>query len=297
MGKKNKKEENEKFPLAAEVANFEAKYPVIIPCIDANLVRQIYEVSIPSNMRENGVSWNITASFTVEKKFFLELKRLVLEGDIDLEIAIIEQFMPIGRMLIKKLGYKGDDLDNKVETAITDTIENYQGQDAFKSEILKSLKVIVKGKKEEPVNPPLEVVNPLESESFLEPINSPDEVLPSEDFSASVELEEKGETSDKMVLPNDGKLRLPTTLDSLIASVDIISKSPLEDGRYIQFLSLKYGYYEGQFFSLEEIRGILSLTVAETRDYYLQSLQFIKDWFGYQLERYYTYQKQIKAND
>ena len=85
MGKKDKKIQKEvKFPIDTEVANFEAKYAPIIPFVDSTLVRRLYETSIPSNMRENGVSWNITANFIVEKKFFLVLKELILEGNIDL---------------------------------------------------------------------------------------------------------------------------------------------------------------------------------------------------------------------
>ena len=66
--KKGKEEKIEKFPIDAEVANFESKYPSIMPFVDGNLVRRLYETSIPSNIRENGVNWNITANFTVEKK-------------------------------------------------------------------------------------------------------------------------------------------------------------------------------------------------------------------------------------
>lgn len=319
MGKKNKLPKDpegskkkkqvpkiEKFPIDAEVANFEAKYPSIIPLVDSSLVRRLYESSIPSEVRENGVSWNISTNFTVEKKFFLALKELVVEGDIDLEIAIVEEFMPIGRMLIRKLGYREDDLDHKVETAITNVIESYLGQDGFKSVLLKELKVLVKGKQEEqtavPVvkEPPrivetvVEVVAPVsptieEHERLVvRPDNIPVVKAP------TPVLEEENE----FIVPNDGKLRPPTTLDQLLASIDILKNSPLEDENYVKFLSLKYGYHSNQFFSLGEISEILSLSGDKVRDYYLQSLQFVKDWFGLQLDHYYTYlKKNGKANE
>lgn len=296
MGKKKKEEKVEKFPIDAEVANFESKYPKIIPFVDPSLVRRLYESSIPSNMRENGVSWNITANFTVEKKFFLALKELVLEGDIDLEIVIIDQFMSIGRMLIKKMGYQGNDIDNKVETAITQAIENYPGNDGFKSTILKELKDIVKGKKEE-VIAPVEEPQPVEETMTTSKVEiSEPERLEVREGSEQVVLTPP--STIEAVLPNDGKLRPPTTLDQLLSSIDIVRVSPIEDDLYIKFLSLKYGYYEGQFFSLGEISEILSLPKEKVRGYYLQSLQFVKDWFGLQLEHYYTYlKKNGKEND
>lgn len=293
MGKKRKEEKVEKFPIDKEVASFEAKYTKILPFVDASLVRRLYETSIPSNTRENGVSWNLNASFTVEKKFFLALKELVLEGDIDLEIAIIDQFMSIGRMLIKRLGYQGDDLEHKVETAITQAIENYPGNDGFKSTILKELKDLVREKEE--------VVPPVESEEV--PV---EEAVSSASLPIEKLEEEKLEVREgeeltvptlqpveeiQIVLPNDGKLRPATTLDQLLANIDILKVTPLDDAIYIKFLALKYGYYEGQFFSLGEISEILSIPMEKTREYYLQSLQFVKDWFGLQLERYYTYLK------
>lgn len=294
MGKKRKEEKVEKFPIDKEVASFEAKYTKILPFVDASLVRRLYETSIPSNTRENGVSWNLNANFTVEKKFFLALKELVLEGDIDLEIAIIDQFMSIGRMLIKRLGYQGDDLEHKVETAITQAIENYPGNDGFKSTILKELKDLVKEKKEE-------VVPPIEPEEV--PV---EEAVSSASLPIKKLEEEKLEVREgeeltvptlqpveeiQIVLPNDGKLRPATTLDQLLANIDILKVTPLDDAIYIKFLALKYGYYEGQFFSLGEISEILSIPMEKTREYYLRSLQFVKDWFGLQLERYYTYLK------
>lgn len=284
MGKKKKEKGKviEKFPIEAEIANFESKYPSILPYIDPNLIRRLYETSIPKDSRENGVSWNITANFTVEKKFFLALKELIIDGDIDLEIAVVEQFMPIGRMLIRKLGYKESDIDNKVETAITEAIENYTGQDGFKSCILQELKDMIRGKEkkvsvtlEEPKKVELEekTVSILESKTIEEPVKE-----------------------EQWIVPTDGKLRPPTTLDQLLFQIDILNNSPLEDDTYIKFLSLKYGYHYNQFFSLEEISQILSISLEKTRDYYLQSLQFVKDWFGLQLDKYYTYLKE-KAND
>ncbi len=275
--KKGKEEKIEKFPIDAEVANFESKYPSIMPFVDGNLVRRLYETSIPSNIRENGVNWNITANFTVEKKFFLALKECVLAGDIDLEIAIIEQFMPLGRMLIKKIGYSGDDLDQKVELSITDSIESYLGQEGFKSCLLKDLKDKVRGKKEIP-------------QSSEEPEKAPETSKPM-DFS----LEPVPEERKEMILPNDGKKRPGSSLDQLLQQIDVLKNAPLEDEAYLKFLSLKYGYYKNQFFTLEEIGEILSISKEQVREYYMSSLQFVKDWFGLQLDQYYVYLK--KANE
>lgn len=287
MGKKKKEEKVEKFPIDKEVASFEAKYTKILPFVDASLIRSLYETSIPSNIRENGVSWNITANFTVEKKFFLALRELILEGDIDLEIAVIDQFMPIGRMLIRKLGYKEDDIDNKVETAITQAIENYPGNDGFKSTILKELKDIVRGKKEEV---PIEEVAATSGQSIESLASKKLEVKEGDNMGVPVSQLPLGE-EQSLIIPNDGIVRPPTSLDQLLANIDILKVAPLGDDVYIKFLALKYGHYDGQFFSLEEISEILLIPKEKARDYYLQSLQFVKDWFGLQLDRYYTYLK------
>jgi len=159
---------------------------------------------------------------------------------------------------LKKLGYTGDDIDNKVETAITLAIENYPGQDGFKSTLLKELKVIVKGKKEESLSHiPTTSIETEKNVPSLEGIES-------ESFEVREPLEQAEPSNQtlqtqEIVLPADGKLRAPTSLDQLLFNIDILRVSPLEDQDYIKFLTLKYGYYGEQFYSLGEISEILSL--------------------------------------
>lgn len=279
MGKNNKKKRQEKvyYPIEEELQRFLKKYAKLESFIDVEVVRGIFQESIQDYHPEVDISWSLYANFYVESRFFLKVRELIEAGDIDLEIAVISQFSSASRMLLRQLKYTKSDFDQVAELGITNTIENYDGTKSFQLSLLAELKKIlnpslVPPKKEEKVEPE-NVVQ--ESEKTLPPI-----------------LEEpvvKEEKKKEIVLPNDGIPRLPTTLDSLIASLDIVKASPIQEEEYVQFLALKYGYYQQQFFNLKEIAEILAIDVEKCRTYYLQSLQFVKDWFGLQLDRYYTY--------
>ncbi len=279
MGKNNKKKRQEKvyYPIEEELQRFLKKYTKLESFIEVEFVRGIFQESIQDYRPEVDISWSIYANFYVERKFFLKIRELIQAGDIDLEIAVISQFSSTSRMLLRQLKYTKSDFDQVAELGITNTIENYDGTKSFQLSLLAELKRIlnpslVPPKKEEKVEPEVVIKEP---EKSLLPI-----------------LEEpavKEEKKKEIVLPNDGIPRLPTTLDSLIASLDIVKASPIQEEEYVQFLALKYGYYQQQFFNLKEIAEILAIDVEKCRTYYLQSLQFVKDWFGLQLDRYYTY--------
>ena len=63
----------------------------------------------------------------------------------------------------------------------------------------------------------------------------------------------------------------------------------------ISFVILPYYFFitsnvlQNQYYDLEEISKILSISVEQSKEYYQQSLQYLKDWFGIQLDKTFTY--------
>ena len=300
MGKKEKRKELEEkvsYPVEEEFSKFLKKYQKLVPFIDVEAVRELFEQSVLDYRPKEDISFGLYANFYVETRFFTKIREWIEEGNIDLEIALVSQFSSTTRMLLRKLNYDKPNFEQVLELGITNAIENYQGEKGFQQTILLELKKLInpsfhppkvekKGEIKEveipkPENPSFkkkkkkEVVEVKKEETFFDK---------KEEIGIPIE-EPKLEFS----FPKNLKKYPPTTLDTLIASLDIVSLSPLDDSKYVRFLALKYGYYEKQFFDLPEIAKILSIDYETCRAYYLQSLQFVKDWFGLQLDRYYTY--------
>ncbi len=310
MGKKNKRKAPDMpivYPIELAVSRFQKKYEKLLALVADDQIRTYYERSTEAYQKEHGISWEIFSSFFVEKEFFLQIRKEIEEGNIDLEIAMIAQYASAAKMMLRAIQYETDKVDMQVELAITNAIENYDGKNNFQSCILAELKNMKRDAETPKISKASisseviskKIVTPREENSTPAPIEKPlqEEKLdpvpiehPSQEEKLNPVPIEQSSQEESFLLPiRDGKLRPPTELDQLLHDLDIVKKVPLEDAKYVQFLSLKYGYYQQNFFRLEEIGSILSLPEEEVGKYYQQSLQFVKDWFGMQLDQYYTY--------
>lgn len=258
------------------------------------LVRQVVD-ELPEEMDFNP---EFQMTFLIEKKFFLKARDEILAGNIDLEILIVEEYLSTAKFLLRKIGYSGDDSEKIAEEAVIESIENYEAIDGFKSTILKSLKRIL-NPVQQPVAEEIEPIKTVADSVTVEvsdlpsvevnatlPNTEPEEI-PIEDAS-SLENSSSKDSFD-FDIPDDELVRMPNQLELLIRSIDIIHQIPVEDELYLKFISLKYGYYKNQYFGLDEIASILSIPLSAVIEYYNKSLQYVKDWFGLQLDKMYTY--------
>ncbi len=285
MGKKKKRissEVVEPFPIEEVCTKFLERYASFSAFVTRDEILPFFQESTQVYRPGIDISWELYAPNYVERKVFLLLRKKIEEGDVDIEIALINKYTSTAKMILHKLEYTKEDISSLAETGIMNAIENYTGEESFQLALVSSLKKL------------LHRELPKKAQVVIEPIV--------EERKPKKKKKKKGEvvvsTPKKEFVPIlDGKMRPPTTLEQLISTIDILHISPLEDEEYLRFLSLKYGYYENNFYSLEEIAGMLELPYEKVRMYYHQSLEFLKAWFGKELDSYYTYYLERKKDE
>lgn len=261
--------------------SFLAKYETLISFLPLSEIELMFQQAVNQLGETTDVNPDFHVNFLVEKMFFMKARDEINSGNIDLEILIVDKYLSTAKFMLRQLKYNGEDSDKIAEEAVIECIENYGGQESFKSALLKSIrKILNPPKKEETV-----IVPPVEEDKIVPITNT-----------SSLSLEESSnfeqpqvETKHELIIPNDGLVRSPNQLDLLIRGVDILHQVPLEDELYLKFISLKYGYHDNQYFSLDEIANILGISLDAVKKYYFHSLEYVKNWFGLQLDKMYTY--------
>lgn len=284
--KKNKRNSKEKIKPTVNfnrvLEQFTNNFKDIITFLPSDeinlLIRQAID-EMPSDLDSNP---DFYVSFLAERKLFIKLKDEILAGNIELEILLVERYLSTAKFQLRQLKYLEDDSNKVAEDAIIYCIENYSGESGFKSAILKSLKKIIRDKEDK-----IKGQSTVESNATS---TSEDVDLPATDLNQlSSSLEASNKTVTELALPADDIVRMPNQLDLLIRTVDILHLVPIDDELYLKFISLKYGYYENQYYNLDEISQILNISLEQSIKYYQDSLNYLKNWFGLQLEKTYTY--------
>lgn len=284
--KKNKRNSKEKIKPTVNfnrvLEQFTNNFKDIIAFLPSDeinlLIRQAID-EMPSDLDSNP---DFYVSFLAERKLFIKLKDEILAGNIELEILLVERYLSTAKFQLRQLKYLEDDSNKVAEDAIIYCIENYSGESGFKSAILKSLKKIIRDKKDK-----IKGQSTVESNATS---TSEDVDLPATDLNQlSSSLEASNKTVTELALPADDIVRMPNQLELLIRTVDILHLVPIDDELYLKFISLKYGYYENQYYNLDEISQILNISLEQSIKYYQDSLNYLKNWFGLQLEKTYTY--------
>ncbi len=284
MGKKNKEKHPQpvvRYPINSALEQYQRRYHSLLSSITELELRTWFEESILHYDKDRNISWEFDALDYVEKRMFSKIRDLILEGDLDLEISVIDYFLSNAKLILRKLGYQGIDAEGMADKAISDTIENYQDGDNFQTSLVKRIRLMM--------FPKPEVVPPIQSQPVEPKKKNLEKIDTVKEESTPLNTIQDTPKKKELVLPLDNQKRQPSPLEEFGYSLDIIAQSPLDDETYIQFLSLKYGYYHQQYYSLEEICTILNISRESCTAYYHQSLQFIKDWYGSLFEKYYTY--------
>ena len=245
--------------IAQATEEFIKKYNVFVSMLSPTEIELIIQQAVNELPKENDINATFLIPSIAERIFLVKARDEILDGNIELEILFVEKYMTTAKFLLRQIKYNGENSNQLAEDGIIRTIENYQGELSFKRALLATLKDML--------NPKKEVV----------------------EDNKVVEENKIVKDSEKLIIPNDDIVRTPNQLELLIHEADILKKVPLDDPIYVKFLTLKYGYHQNQYYDLEEISKILSISIEQSKEYYQQSLQYLKDWFGIQLDKTFTY--------
>lgn len=265
--------------------SFSTKYETLISFLSMSEIEVMFQQAINQLSETPDVNPDFQINFLVEKMFFMKARDEINSGNIDLEILIVDKYLSTAKFMLRQLKYQGEDADKIAEEAVIECIENYEGKEGFKSAILKSIKNILNpSKKEEPI------IVSLSEEKVTSKISDVHQMKIDESSAVGqIQPPNQVESNQELIIPNDGLVRNPNQLELLMNGIDILHQVPLDDELYLKFISLKYGYYNNQYFGLDEIASILNISLEMAKKYYFQSLDYVKNWFGLQLDKMYTY--------
>lgn len=200
------------------------------------------------NNLEDGKTMSITiANFTRK-----ELSRIVNEGNVDLEIKLVNDYRSKTQFLMRKLNIPNTIIKKIEEDVLIDAIENYDASSTFHVYILRCIKNQVEALKHKEKK----------------------EIQNKEDKQKRQSLS-FGEKLNEYVNKNGIKKREPLYLENAFRIVKPFMDE-IEEPQFNKFIYLRYGYHDDIYFSLDDISNILNIDQEKAANYYNMSLSLLK---------------------
>lgn len=200
------------------------------------------------NNLEDGKTMSITiANFTRK-----ELSRIVNEGNVDLEIKLVNDYRSKTQFLMRKLNIPNTIIKKIEEDVLIDAIENYDASSTFHVYILRCIKNQVEALKHKEKK----------------------EIQNKEDKQKRQSLS-FGEKLNEYINKNGIKKRDPLYLEKAFKIVKPFMDE-IEEPQFNKFIYLRYGYHDDIYFSLDDISNILNIDQEKAANYYNMSLSLLK---------------------
>lgn len=200
------------------------------------------------NNLEDGKTMSITIANLTRK----ELSRIVNEGNVDLEIKLVNDYRSKTQLLMRKLNIPNTIIKKIEEDVLIDAIENYDASSTFHVYILRCIKNQVEALKHKEKK----------------------EIQNKEDKQKRQSLS-FGEKLNEYVNKNGIKKREPLYLENAFRIVKPFMDE-IEEPQFNKFIYLRYGYHDDIYFSLDDISNILNIDQEKAANYYNMSLSLLK---------------------
>lgn len=203
------------------------------------------------NNLEDGKTMSITIANLTRK----ELSRIVNEGNVDLEIKLVNDYRSKTQFLMRKLNIPNTIIKKIEEDVLIDAIENYDASSTFHVYILRCIK---------------NQVEALKHKEKKEIQNKEDKEDKQKRQSLSF-----GEKLNEYINKNGIKKRDPLYLEKAFKIVKTFMDE-IEEPQFNKFIYLRYGYHDDIYFSLDDISNILNIDQEKVANYYNMSLSLLK---------------------
>lgn len=200
------------------------------------------------NNLEDGKTMSITIANLTRK----ELSRIVNEGNVDLEIKLVNDYRSKTQFLMRKLNIPNTIIKKIEEDVLIDAIENYDASSTFHVYILRCIKNQVEALKHKEKK----------------------EIQNKEDKQKRQSLS-FGEKLNEYINKNGIKKRDPLYLEKAFKIVKPFMDE-IEEPQFNKFIYLRYGYHDDIYFSLDDISNILNIDQEKAANYYDMSLSLLK---------------------
>lgn len=230
------------------------KYQIYEPLISLDeLKKQIQKNFHYSNQTEN-IALDIAMKMEMDDFVFYYLCQQAKEN-IDLEIFMIEKLTSLCNIIYRKILHPSFDSASMREYILMKAIESYDGTISFSLHLTRVIK-----KEEQEINQPSLKTKQIDKESK------------SKETSVKAIIDEIELYRKKHLISNT-----PSYFEYIFHSFFMVDFIQVEDVQFRKYLLLKNGYYEGLYFTNQDIQVLLKESEEQIKKYQIQNLEILKE--------------------
>lgn len=235
------------------------QYKNFIEYLPEDFLQNQYNTFIQTYSYECGLNKDISFGLYLQNSINTILCHQIRNGNIDLEIELLDKYMPVLELIIRKLRIY-EDLDK--EGLLIKSIETYDGTKLLSLHILSVVR------------------NRNNLETKIIPNNEKDELIEQpiiEDFDSIIE---------KYIVQNKPINNKPSYLDMLFIKLEV---SNLIDNEILKkYILLKFGHYN-LYFSNEDIARILGIDISLVNQMHIKCLELLRQVMNRKIENIIEY--------
>lgn len=210
-------------------------------------------------------------SITLANLAMKELSRIVNDGDINLELELVNDYRSKTQFLMRKLNIPTSVIKKIEEDVLMEAIETYDTSCTFYVHILKCTKNKIESlKKNEKIKN--------EKSSKKDGLEKPTKVPGKEKLSFNDKL-------NVYITKKDIEKRKPSYLENAFRIIRPFI-GDIKEPQLNKFIYLRYGYHDDIYFSLDDISNILNIDQEKAVSYYNMSLSLLKSGVDAAINQY-----------
>lgn len=210
-------------------------------------------------------------SITLANLAVKELSRIVNDGDINLELELVNDYRSKTQFLMRKLNIPTSVIKKIEEDVLMEAIETYDASCTFYVHILKCTKNKIESlKKNEKIKN--------EKSSKKDALEKPTKVPGKEELSFNDKL-------NVYITKKDIEKRKPSYLENAFRIIRPFI-GDIKEPQLNKFIYLRYGYHDDIYFSLDDISNILNINQEKAVSYYNMSLSLLKSGVDAAINQY-----------
>lgn len=210
-------------------------------------------------------------SITLANLAMKELSRIVNDGNINLELELVNDYRSKTQFLMRKLNIPTSVIKKIEEDVLMEAIETYDASCTFYVHILKCTKNKIESlKKNEKIKN--------EKSSKKDILEKPTKVPGKEKLSFNDKL-------NVYITKKDIEKRKPSYLENAFRVIRPFI-GDIKEPQLNKFIYLRYGYHDDIYFSLDDISNILNIDQEKAVSYYNMSLSLLKNGVDIAINQY-----------
>lgn len=245
-----------------------AKYIKYAKYLPDNLYDEIISEIIYKYDKDMGVSPELYLLIETETRILKTLCLLAYEGNIDIEIDLMNQYYNKLNLILNKMNLNFSEKEK--EDILISSIESYKGEKLFSLHMVKVVKTKIKNTL---LNQDIAEINLETSKTYI--VKSFEERIAN-------------------LLSNKELVENVTYIEEIFSRFNLLELIDANDEKFYTFVYLKYGYYNNIYFSINDIAIILNMKVSDAKKYYIKSLNLLKQVINKKVDEIFKFKEKEK---